>query len=147
VSVTDPRIAVRSHPVSFAQAIASVDERLLTPQWLPFASSGPTSVQQAVGDRGPMVTITRYEDPNSDEWVMIKQFHVGQFRQQGTNPLRQVTVDATPVALLELTVRAGGRATQILVALWTHRVTRKPFEVHSHGIAEDSLLQVVGSIK
>jgi hypothetical protein len=144
----DPnKIAFRSHPVSLAQAAASVAERLVAPQWLTFAASGPTSVQQAVGSDGPIVTITRYEDPNSDQWVMIKQFHVGKRKEEGSNPIRHVTVDSTPVALVNLTVRAHGRATYILGALWTNRVTGKPIEVHSFGISEENLLQVVGSIR
>ena len=145
--ITDPQISFRSHPVSLAQAAASVGERLVAPQWLTFAASGPTSVQQAVGSAGPIVTITRYEDPNSDQWVMIEQFHVGQTKQPGPNLIRHATVDSTPVALFEFTVRAGGRETDILGALWTYRVTGKPIEVHSHGISEENLLQVVGSIR
>ncbi len=157
--ITDPQISFRSHPVSLAQAAASVGERLVAPQWLTFAASGPTSVQQADGSAGPIVTITRYEDPNSDQWVMIEQFHVGQTKQPGPNLIvgqtkqpgpnliRHVTVDSTPVALFEFTVRAGGRETDILGALWTYRVTGKPIEVHSHGISEEDLLQVVGSIR
>jgi len=147
VSIIDPhKIAFSSHPVSLSQAAASVAERLVTPHWLTFTASGPTSVQQAVGGDGPIVTITRYEDPNSDQWLMINQFHVGQRKEQGPNPIRHVTVDSTPVALVDLTVRAGGRATYILGALWTHRVTGKPIEVHSHGISEEDLLKVVASI-
>jgi hypothetical protein len=133
--------------VSWAQAAASVAESLVTPKWLPYAASGPTSVQQAGSSDGPIVTITRYEDPNSDQWVMIKQFHVGQRKEPRPDRIRHVTVDSTPVALVEFTVRAGGPPRNILGALWTHRVTGKPIEVHSNGISEENLLQVVGSIR
>jgi hypothetical protein len=144
---TDPQSTFGSKTVTLAQASATAGEHLVVPLWLPFLTSGPTDVQQAVSGEGAIVTITRYQDPNSEQWAMIHQFHIAQHNQTGPTVLRQVTVDSVPVTLFELSVSAAGSTSKILGAFWTHRLTAKSVELQTHGVSEADLLRVAASIE